>query len=336
MFVASEQGDSSYLLYLQDRTLLARRADRRSLAMTGDPVPVASDVALFPVGFHASFWSSASGNLLAYRTEASDKPRLTSGLSGWQAAERDRHRRLLHAPARVAGWDAGGDGTCDGSGNMDIWTWDFARRIKTRQTFDPKPDRSPTWSPNGREIAFSSLRTGIWQLFRKDVSSGQPEEQLTTGAGDKIVPDWSRDGRSLVFIQIGTTTAEDIWALPLDGDRQPYPILQTPAIETNPALSPDGHWLAYESSQSGRPEVLVTRFPVSRTRSGRHGSTVAGVHPGREPAALERRRAGAVLCVARRSEHHPRRRSAIGRGLRKRRAARDRRDSRDAGCAIAV
>ena len=97
------------------------------------------------------------------------------------------------------------------------------------------------------------------------MTSGQPEEQLTSSPGDKIVPDWSRDGRYLVYIQIGTTTAEDIWALPLDGDRQPYPILQTQAIETNPALSPDGHWLAYESSQTGRPEVLVTRFPASRT-----------------------------------------------------------------------
>jgi len=51
--------------------------DRRTLTLSGDPVPLASDIALFPPGFHGSFWSSASGNLLAYRTEASDKPRLT-------------------------------------------------------------------------------------------------------------------------------------------------------------------------------------------------------------------------------------------------------------------
>jgi len=228
-------------------------------------VPLASDVALFPPGFHASFWSSASGNVLAYRTEASDKPRLTwiypDGKRQSATGTDDFYTHLRVSP----------DGTraamelADSSGNMDVWTWDFARGIKTRQTFDPKPDRGPTWSPNGREVAFSSRRTGIWQLFRKDVTSGQPEEQLTSSPGDKIVPDWSRDGRNLVYIQIGATTAEDIWALPLDGDRQPYPILQTQAIETNPALSPDGHWLAYESSQTGRPEVLVTRFPNSRT-----------------------------------------------------------------------
>ncbi len=152
----------------------------------------------------------------------------------------------------------------DGTGNMDVWTWDAARRLKTRQTFDPKPDRAPAFSPDGRELVFSSLRSGVWQLYRKDLASGRPEEQLTTGPGDKIVPTWSRDGRYILFIYIGTTTAEDVWALPLDGDRTPFPLLQTTAIETNPALSPDGRWLAYESAQSGRPEVIVTPFPSSR------------------------------------------------------------------------
>ena len=263
IFVANEGGDSSYVLYLQDRTLLARRVDRRTLALIGDPVPMASNVALFPPGFHASFWSSASGSLLAYRTESSDKPRLTWIFpDGKRQSETGTEDFYTHVRISPNGSRAAME-LADGTGNMDVWTWDFARRVKTRQTFDPKPDRSPTWAPNGHELAFSSLRTGVWQIFRKDVGSGQPEEQLTTGAGDKIVPDWSRDGRYLLFIQIGTTTAEDIWALPLEGDRRPFPVLQTPAIDTNPALSPDGRWLAYESSQSGRPEVLVTRFPGS-------------------------------------------------------------------------
>jgi Tol biopolymer transport system component len=264
LFVANEDGDSSYLLYLQNRTLLARRVDRRTLALAGDPVPLASDVALFPPGFQASFWSSGSGTLLAYRTEASDKPRLTwiypDGKRQPNTGVDDFYTHVRVAPdgARAA------MELSDGSGNIDVWTWDFARRVKTRQTFDAKPDRSPTWAPNGRDIAFSSLRSGVWQIFRKDVTSGRPEEPLTTGAGDKIVPDWGRDGRYLVFEQIGATTAEDIWAMPLEGDTRPFPLVQTPAVEANPALSPDGQWLAYETSQSGRPEVIVMRFPASR------------------------------------------------------------------------
>ena len=105
----------------------------------------------------------------------------------------------------------------------------------------------------------------MWQLFRKDVGGRQSEEQLTTDSGDKILPDWSRDGRYLIYIHIGATTADDIWALPLEGDRRPFPVVQTPAIETNPALSPGGEWLAFESALSGRPEVIVTPFPGPRT-----------------------------------------------------------------------
>jgi eukaryotic-like serine/threonine-protein kinase len=264
IFVANEGGASAYLLYLQERTLLARRIDRNMLALAGDPVVLAPDIALFPPGFHASFWSSASGNLLAYRTEASDKPRLTWIYpDGKRQSDTGMDDFYTHVRVAPDGSRAAMD-LADGTGNIDVWTWDASRRVKTRQTFDPKPDRAPAFSPDGRELVFSSLRSGVWQLYRKDLTSGRPEEQLTTGPGDKIVPTWSRDGRYILFIYIGTTTAEDVWALPLDGDRTPFPLLQTTAIETNPALSPDGGWLAYESAQSGRPEVIVTPFPSSR------------------------------------------------------------------------
>src|SRR5262245_32442439 len=159
IFVANEDGDSSYVLYMQDRTLLARRVDRRTLALGGDPVPIASNIALFPPGFHASFWSSASGTLLAYRTEASDKPRLTwiypDGKRQPDTGTDDFYTHVRVAPdgARAA------MELPDSTGNVDVWTRDFGRGVKTRQTFDPKPDRAPTWAPNGREIAFSSLRT---------------------------------------------------------------------------------------------------------------------------------------------------------------------------------
>jgi Tol biopolymer transport system component/tRNA A-37 threonylcarbamoyl transferase component Bud32 len=265
IFAANEGGTSGYILYLQDRTLLARPISRETLAWSGEPVAVASNIALFPPGFHASFYSSRSGHLLVYRTEASDKPRLS-----WILPDGKRqvvtgtddfytHVRVSADGSRVA------IELADANGNLDVWTRDFARGIKTRQTFDPKPDRAPTWAPNGHDLAFSSVRTGTWQIYRKNADSGQQEEQLTSGPRDKILPEWSRDSRFLLFIQIGTTTAEDIWAMPLNGDRQPYPVLATTANDTNPALSPDGHWLAYESSQSGRPEIFVTPFPESGT-----------------------------------------------------------------------
>ena len=263
IFAANQRGTSSYILYLQDRTLLARPVDRITLAWKGEPAAIATNIALFPPGFHASFYSSQSGDLLVYRTEASDKPRLSWILpDGKRQVVTGTDDFYTHVRVAADGSRAAIE-LADASGNLDVWTRDFARDTKTRQTFDPKPDRAPTWAPNGHDLAFSSVRTGTWQIYRKNADSGQPEEQLTSGPRDKILPDWSRDGRYLLFIQIGTTTAEDVWAMRLDGDPQPYPVLQTTANDTNPALSPDGRWLAYESSQSGRPEIFVTPFPES-------------------------------------------------------------------------
>jgi Tol biopolymer transport system component len=94
----------------------------------------------------------------------------------------------------------------------------------------------------------------------------------------------------LLFIQIGTTTAEDIRAMPLEGDRHPFRFRKTPAIETNPALSPDGRWLAVESSQTGRPEVLVTRFTGPR-------STVDATAPRLAGRATRQKNRSAQICV---------------------------------------
>jgi Tol biopolymer transport system component len=229
-------------------------------------VPLAADVARFPPGFHAAFWSSASGNLLAYRSDASDKPRLTWLYGdGKQKTATSTEDFFTHVQVSADGSRAALE-LADVTGNMDVWTVDFTRNAKLRQTFDAKPDRAPTWSPDGRELAFSSLRTGNWQIFRKNVESGRPEEQLTTGPEDKIVPNWSRDGQHILFIQVGATTSEDIWAIPLAGDSTPFPVLATPFLETSPSLSPDGQWLAFESPHTGRPEVFVTRFPSSRAQ----------------------------------------------------------------------
>lgn len=282
--VADDHRREAHLLYLQDRTLLARRLDLSSLALTGEPIAVAANVDLFAPGFHASFWASASGSVLAYRTESSDRPRLT-WVTTDGAVRRETGTDDFYTHVRLSP-----DGTraivelVEDKGLPAIWTWDFTRRVKTRQTFNAKPDRFPVWAPNGHEIAFGSLRSGILQLYRKDLSGSQAEEALTDGPGDKTPSDWSRDGRYLLYMQNGATTTEDIWALPMSGDRKPFPVVRTAAIETTPALSADGRWLAFESAQSGRPEVYVMRFLGPASNAERPGplwqvSTQGGSRP---------------------------------------------------------
>jgi hypothetical protein len=74
-----------------------------------------------------------------------------------------------------------------------------------------------------------------------------------------------------------TARNQDIWILPLDGDRKPRPFLNTPAHENAPAFSPNGRWLAYESDESGQRDVYVRPFPGPGARV--QVSSGGGVEP---------------------------------------------------------
>ena len=76
---------------------------------------------------------------------------------------------------------------------------------------------------------------------------------------------WSRDGRFILYMAVpgSPTTGSDLWALPMFGDRKPVPFLDTKFSEIAGQFSPDGRWVAYLSTLSGRPDVHVASFPDS-------------------------------------------------------------------------
>jgi Tol biopolymer transport system component len=137
----------------------------------------------------------------------------------------------------------------------DIWVFEFTRGTMSRLTFDPKRETWPVWSPDGRQIAFSANGSGTDQLYRKFADGSGNEEQLTQGDSNKELTDWSRDGRLLIYAEPDPKTGEDIWALPLGGNRKAMPIVQTPFSNGAGQLSPDGKWIAYHSNESGHFEI---------------------------------------------------------------------------------
>jgi len=136
----------------------------------------------------------------------------------------------------------------------------------------PEDGYRPVWSPDGTQIAFwSEKKRGV---FRKLVGENTAPELLAREpfGGSFLWPhSWSPDGRFLACtLQFGK--CDDIWILPLDGDRKPYPLLDTQDWEYNPEFSPDGRWLAYALNKSGDEQVYLMQFPdggspiqVSRT-----------------------------------------------------------------------
>ncbi|MEK7992511.1 MAG: protein kinase [Planctomycetota bacterium] len=254
---------SGFLVWLREQTLLAQPFDPAKLTLEGDATPLAEDVAVAPA-FRTAFWTSDAGPLVYRKGDAGAKRNLIwisrDGKRLGEAGKQDRYRSIRLSPEgkRVA------IGRDDEAGIADIWMLEFGRgEVMPRLTFDPGRDRYPVWSPDGRQIVYSSDRSRVWQIYRKDTGGGGQEEQLTSDPNQKYVTDWSRDGRYLLYHQSDPKTSFDLWVLALDGERKPVAVLQTPFSERFAQFSPDGKWIAYQSDESGRDEVYVRAFPGS-------------------------------------------------------------------------
>jgi Tol biopolymer transport system component len=252
--------EPGYLLYVRESTLVAQPFDAGSGELAGDPRPLADQVDASNVG-QADFSASTNGTLI-YRTLATSERQML-----W----RDRAGRELDAIGEMdwfGAFAASPDGTRlavdtydEPSDQRDVWIYDLKRGARSRFTFDPAMDINPLWSPDGRRVVFSSNRSGTYDLYVKD-ASGAGEEQPLLAVGELVhACDWSRDGRHIALMRRGAGTSWDIWALPMDGSGEPFPVVQTQFIDGRPSFSPDGRWIAYESDESGRPEIYVRQFP---------------------------------------------------------------------------
>ena len=138
----------------------------------------------------------------------------------------------------------------------------------TRLTVDGRETGFAAWSPDGRSIAYSSERSGVVQIYRKDAAAGGQEEQLTDGPEPNYVTGWSRDGRYLFFTH-NRGNAYDIWALPVDkggsgpAAQKPFLVVQNDGYAGSAAFSPDGNWMAYHSQESGRNEIYARAFAAA-------------------------------------------------------------------------
>jgi dipeptidyl aminopeptidase/acylaminoacyl peptidase len=145
--------------------------------------------------------------------------------------------------------------------NQDVWMIDLGRGLLSRLTFDAATEAACIWSPDGSRIVFTSDRSGVFDLYEKASTGAGREDLLLATPLNKAPTDWSRDGRFLLYRSPAPATGFDIWALPLFGDRKPFPVVQTRFDERDAQFSPDGKWIAYQSNESGRFEIYVQAFP---------------------------------------------------------------------------
>jgi Tol biopolymer transport system component len=255
---------TGHLLFVQDGVLFAQRFDSKALKTVGEPRPIATRVANNPGTGHASFTVGERGAL--FYTEV--------GQIRTELTERDRDGHLVRrladvgryigpAVAPVGGQIAAEIEDAD-NGQHTIWLFDAARSGRSRLTRPPHDSHHPIWSPDGKQIAFSSTRSGRWLVYR----------QRTDGVGnDELVADrpewrnlapraWTRDGQGIVAAARETGGRRRLWLIPVSGGGEPRPLVAGDYC----ALSPDGRWLAVASMEQGRQQIFIWPFPKLDTR----------------------------------------------------------------------
>jgi len=255
-----EYAPPGYLLWVANDVLLARRFDVGGLRFTGDAFAVASGVSTNLS--RANVTVSNDGTLVFARAGAVGQNRLVwfdrSGKSLGDVGPPGAYGEIALSPdgKRIAF-----DRADPTSGASQIWVRDLARDVETRITFGSGNAMWPTWSPDGRTIAYASDRKGPYAVFLRE-SSGAGEDTLVRTTPDNEGPtDWPAPDVLVLGHYVGARG--DVEVIEPKPGAPHHAVLATPASEQLGHLSPDGKWIVYSSDESGRSEIYVQTYPTT-------------------------------------------------------------------------
>jgi serine/threonine-protein kinase len=260
-------------MFSRDNALWIAPFDAETLTITGEPVPLLDGVE--HTADQVAHLDVAADGTMAYLPagdyEAAVRRVTWIDRSGQQAAVGLEARPFVGAALSP-----------DGSrialaireqGDTDIWIATPSRQTITQLTAEPANETRPVWSPDGQSIVFQSDRAGN-DIYRRDAQGAGQAERLTEQKSVLLEGPHSMtpDGRAILFglqssIASVTPPSTDV-----------HTLVSGTATMRDPRVSPDGRYLAYQSSESGRFEVWVTEYPPKPARRWRV-STAGGALP---------------------------------------------------------
>lgn len=267
--------EPGYLLYTREGALVAHPFDADRIRFNGEPLAVEEGV-MSNQQFAWSFFSVSQNGVLAYY------PIPLSRLAWF---DRNGHEiGSIGQPQLYGSFSISPDGRKVGvgisdrqtAGQQDLWIYDLERETSTRFTHSPGIEARPIWSPDGRQIVFTSHQGINTTLLLKDLNATDAGRQLLPSGNSQRAEDWSSDGRFLLFNQ-DVDEKGDLWILPLAEGGKAFNFTQSPFFEYWGRFSPDGKWIAFVSDESGGGEVYVASFPDKREKI--RVSTAGGDYP---------------------------------------------------------
>jgi serine/threonine-protein kinase len=248
---------SGYLVYAQaDGTLQAVRFDPTRLRITSTSIPIATGVSVTGTGI--AQMAVAPNGTLAYIPEEPRTLVFTDRSGSARLATPERHN-FHHPNFSPDGRRLSTDfNSADG---RDVWILALDQGTLTRATFD-RDGHDATWTPDGRFITYTSLKSGTFGIYRTRPGNAEPAESLLATPSLTYTGLWLPDGSGLVATadNLRPDSRSDIAFVQQAGRGPLVALVASSFAESYPAVSPDGRWLAFVSDQSGQQQVYVRRI----------------------------------------------------------------------------
>ncbi len=258
---------SGHLLYVRENALMAQPFNPSTGDFQGDATVLNDDVQVDGAVWRGTFTASDNGTLIYQPGMAGSATRLAwldrngKDLGGFSTPDAYEEVQLSPDDKRAA--------IVIGDPLGVIWIYDLTHNTRSRFSYGTGTYSSPLWSRDGKQLAYIAPAPGGKAYIAVKPADGSGEEKQwmdmasgQTGALQQLW-DWSADGRYLLYNvgEYGVRNGLDIWALPLFGDRKPFPYVAGPGEQEYAQFSPDGRWVAYVSTETGQQEVYVAPFP---------------------------------------------------------------------------
>ncbi len=254
--------EPGYLIFSRDSMMVAQAFDGSRKAVTGDATLLGDAPGDIGNRFQAGSVASVSTNGdLAYLTTAKEQSRLA-----WLDQAGRETGTVDVPPGPYINVSLSRDGrraavTSLSGADTSIGVVDLLRGGLTPIVNRPSGWTGlPVWSPDNKLIAFSNDQKGTTNIYVSGADARDIKPLYESADPFKHPMSWSRDGKVIVFTQLSTRSATDLWTLGLD-DRKAAPFVSQPGPDSFGVLSPDGRWMAYISQVAGRPEAFVQAFP---------------------------------------------------------------------------